>query len=325
MYFSGYLENQRKKALAMGGGNAEKNKKKEINIVVAFDNNYCIHAYPLFLSILENSKNFYNFYIFYSDSELSDKNRKLLVEFFEKYPCKLIFKKIEKDIFENLECSVEYLSSAAYYRLIAFDKIPEKRVIYLDLDMIVNCDLKKFYNFDLMSKPLGAIQDYIFGLKGKGNYFNSGILLVDLEKWRTDKYLQKCLDAIMGNSDKLKYPDQDTLNEVFKNNWQHLPLKYNRQKILFDFRSSDFHISSTQYNSLLDNPAIIHYTGRIKPWHFRYVFPDKKYYSKYIKKTSYKDDVNKDFSIRNIGFFVLRWLVYKLKVRRALNKVEGML
>jgi len=97
-------------------------------------------------------------------------------------------------------------------------------------------------------------------------------------------------------------------------------LEYNRQKILFDFRSSAFHIPLKQYKSLLKTPSIIHYTGRIKPWHFRYVFPDKKEYIKYLKMSPYADKINKDFSIKNIGFFILRWLVYKLKIRGYLGR-----
>lgn len=298
----------------------------KIDVVVAFDDNYCMHAYTLFLSILENSKkNFYNFYIFYSDSQLSEKNKKLLGAFFKEYSCKLIFEKVEEKVFEELSYAMKYLSVATYYRLVAFDKLPGKRVIYLDMDIIVNCDLEKFYNIDLGTHTIGAIQDYIFGLKAKGDYFNAGVLLVDLEKWRENKYSKKCIDVGMKKSADFRYADQDTLNEVFKNSWQHLPLKYNRQKILFDFRSSDFHISSVRYRSLLSAPAIIHYTGRIKPWHFRYVFPDKKYYTKYLKKTPLEKNVNKDFSVKSIGFFVLRWFVFKLKLRKSLNGVERLI
>ena len=295
----------------------------KINVVVSSDDNYCIHIYPLFLSILENSKgNFYNFYIFHSGSKLSEKNKDLLKGFFEKYSCKLIFKKINDDIFEKLECSVKYLSSATYYRLIAFNEIPEKKVIYLDLDIIVNCDLKEFYNSNLMSNPIGAIKDYILGLEYRKDYFNAGVLLVDLEKWKKNGYSKKCLHNILKDSDTPAYDDQDVLNKVFKNNWQHLPLKYNRQKILFDFYGSYFHISQAQYNSLLNSPAIIHYTGRTKPWHFRYVFPDKKYYIKYLKKTPWMNDLNKDFSVISFCFFVLRWLIYKFKIRKILNVLK---
>ncbi|KKM13573.1 hypothetical protein LCGC14_1714960, partial [marine sediment metagenome] len=160
--------------------------------------------------------------------------------------------------------------------------------------------------------------DYIFGIKDCGDYFNAGVLLVDLNKWKKNKCSEKCLHANIGG--KFEWADQGALNEVLKNNWQHLPLEYNRQKILFDFRSSAFHIPLKQYKSLLKTPSIIHYTGRIKPWHFRYVFPDKKEYIKYLKMSPYADKINKDFSIKNIGFFILRWLVYKLKIRGYLGR-----
>lgn len=292
-----------------------------ISITISTDDNYCMHASSLVLSILENSNpvDFYKFYIFYSTSGLSSKNIEKLHKIFEEFNCELIFKEL-KDIFTKFKCDTKHLNSAAYYRLISLDRIPEKRVIYLDIDTIVESDMRELYNFDLEGKAVGAVSDYIVGVRGNEDYFNSGVLLVDLDKWKSQNYSKKSLDYLEKNAKKLKFADQDALTHVFYGKWKKLPLRFNRQKIIHEFSNSEMKLSKKEYDKLLKFPSIIHYTGPRKPWHFKYVFPDKKNYIKYIEKTPWKNEINKDISIKSGIFFVLRWLVYKLRLRNFLEK-----
>ena len=297
-------------------------KNETINVTMSTDDNYCGHMCALINSILDNSKEKYNFYIFYSKEELSEKNRKIVKNLFDNKNCKIIFKEIGEDIFKKFNCSVDYINSTAYYRLVSFEKILEKKVIYLDLDIIVNCDLKDLWNFSLGKSSIGAVYDYILGLKDGGDYFNSGVLVVNLEDWQKNNSTKKCLDFLEKNKELLRYPDQDALNNVFRRKWKKLPLEFNRQKIIWDYPASIFKISKEKYNSLIKSKGIIHYTGPVKPWSFKYVFPDKKYYLKYLSKTPWREEVNKDISIKNILFFLARWLMYKLKNR---DFVEGVI
>jgi len=269
----------------------------EINITMSTDDNYCMHACSLIMSILENSgKDYYKFYIFYSNSGLSKRNRDYLIKFFKDNNCKLIFKEIDKEIFSGLTCPIAHISEAANYRIASFEMIPEDRVIYLDLDMIVLSDIKKLFNFKIGNSVLGAVSDYAMGLFSRRKYFNSGMLLVDLKKWREQKYSEKVISYMRNNDGLLGCPDQDALNYVLKNDWVSLPLKFNRQKIVYELKAKDMSISKSLRKELLNKPAIIHYTGPIKPWHFRYVFPDKSKYIKNIKKTKWKNEINKEIA-----------------------------
>lgn len=298
----------------------------EVNVTISFDDNYCKHAASLIFSILDNAskEDFYNLYIFYSEENLSKESREKLKKLFKDYNCKLIFKEVKGKEIKFSSLFKKYLSKigsiATLYRLISFNKIPKKRIVYLDIDVIVKDDLKKLYNQTLEQKTVGAIDEYIIGLSKEREYFNAGILLVDLEKWRKNNYTKKCLELIKKKKGDFLHGDQGVLNEVFENKWKHLPLRFNRQKILFEYSPKDLGISKERYKELLKNPAIIHYTGPIKPWHFKYVFPDKKDYIKNLDKTSWKGEINKDFSLKTLIFYILRWIVYKLKLRKFLEK-----
>lgn len=298
----------------------------EINVTFSFDDNYCQHAAALIMSILDNAseEDFYNFYIFYSESGLSKSNRKRLKKLFKKYECNLIFKIInnkKERLFEKFKDFIDHIGSkAALYRLISFDEIPEKKIIYLDVDTIVKKNLGNLYKKKLGTNIIGAIPDYILGKKKGRDYLNSGVILINLEKWKKEDCSEKCLKMIKNR--KFKYLDQDALNKIFKNNWKGLPLEYNRQKILFEYTPQDLDISKEKYKELLKNPSIIHYTGPIKPWHFKYVFPDKKDYIKNLNKTPWKNKINEDLGIKSLIFYILRWPIYKLKMRKLIEKLN---
>jgi len=297
-------------------------KNETINVTMSTDDNYCGHMCALMKSILKNSNRKYNFYIFYTKKDLNESNRKLVSNLFSSYDCKISFKEIDGKIFEKSILNDEYISSATYFRLMSFNKINKDRVIYLDLDIIVMGDLGELYDSNLRGHTLGAVPDYILGLKDKKEYFNAGVLLIDLNKWKEENYTKKCLSYLQNNGHNLRYADQDILNEIFKGEWKSLPLKFNRQKIIWDYGPKTFGISKKEYDKLIKYPGIIHYTGPVKPWSFKYVFPDKKYYLKYLSKTPWREEVNKDISIKNILFFLARWIMYKLKIR---DYVEGII
>ncbi len=58
--------------------------------------------------------------------------------------------------------------------------------------------------------------------KENEKYFNSGMMLIDLVRWRAKSITQKVLDYINQNPEKLRFHDQDALNAILYNDWLHL-------------------------------------------------------------------------------------------------------
>ncbi|MBR7025853.1 MAG: glycosyltransferase family 8 protein [Selenomonadaceae bacterium] len=132
-------------------------------------------------------------------------------------------------------------NSAMFYRLFIPKLLPdEKKAIYLDADIIVNLDITELWQTDLENHPLAVVLESEDGaiparysklviegfVKGE-NYFNSGVLLMNLEVLREE---EENINA--GIKFKSKHPewwlyDQEVLNYCFETRTFALPLKFN--------------------------------------------------------------------------------------------------
>jgi lipopolysaccharide biosynthesis glycosyltransferase len=157
-------------------------------------------------------------------------------------------------------------TSATYYRL----QIPEvlkdryDKVITLDADTSIECNLENLYNIDLEGNIIGAITDESPGLLEYSQkilqlknpkYMNAGVLLVDINKWLNFNTTFKILKYIKENKYIVRYSEQDGIIKVLEDNIKWLPRQYN---IFNNFKAPELlETNSTE--------RIIHYTS-IKPW-----------------------------------------------------------
>ena len=142
---------------------------------------------------------------------------------------------------EGINCTRRF-SYMALTRCFLSKILNEKKIIYLDVDTIINDNLKELWNFNLGSACLA-------GRAEQGDYLNSGVLLMNLELIRKLNYedtfcnlLTKC---------KMMYPDQDALNIIFKTSKKKLPKKFN--------------ILGTK-EPFTEKIVIRHFAGLKKPW-----------------------------------------------------------
>lgn len=119
----------------------------------------------------------------------------------------------------------------------------EDKIIYLDVDTIVNKSLQELWDYDLENTCIAARAE------NKNGYFNSGVLLMNLKKIR-ELELDKTLDYHLKTS-HFQFPDQDALNITFKFNKVLLPQKFNV-------------MGHIVYN--MDKIVIRHFCGVTKPW-----------------------------------------------------------
>ncbi|MDO5386094.1 MAG: DUF4422 domain-containing protein, partial [Pseudomonadota bacterium] len=175
-----------------------------------------------------------------------------------------------------------------YYRLFLHNVLQKyKKVLYLDSDIIVKKDIAELFNIDLKENIIGAAKDievirsyqnnketenyinHILKLKNPYNYFNSGVLLLNLEEMRK-RNIQQIFQNLLNKLHMPKMPDQDILNvalqnnvEFFSENWNfeyHIPLV--SVNCPYDIPAQYME----KYQKAKENPYIIHYTGPSKPW-----------------------------------------------------------
>ena len=140
--------------------------------------------------------------------------------------------------------------------------------MYLDVDTIVNKDISQFYNesFDgklvIASHDMGIFDGSLDYDKVKSinidpnEYFNSGVLLMNLQEMRKEGLTSKRLLSILN---MYKLPDQDILNIAFK-----AKVKWTDEK-KYNFYTMQSYKLGRGYAWAKENAYILHFAGR-KPW-----------------------------------------------------------
>jgi lipopolysaccharide biosynthesis glycosyltransferase len=138
------------------------------------------------------------------------------------------------------------ITRATYLRLTMIEMLSPtiKRVLYLDVDMIVNGDLRPLWNTDLHDKVCAAVVDpgvnpdefaVKWSLPRPGQYFNAGVMLIDLEKLRAKPLFQRAIAILENPTAQCEYADQDALNVVLWNEWLPVDPAWNFQrKFMYD-------------------------------------------------------------------------------------------
>lgn len=187
---------------------------------------------------------------------------------------------IDSEKFDHFKLSAHF-SIAVYFRLLATEVLPKEleKVLYLDSDLVVIGSLHELYNLDISEYALAAWGHPIVSTKKRlemqsDRYFNSGVMLINLQAWRCDQIALRACDFVKKHPQKIKFPDQDALNKIVDGNFLHLPQKWNA---LVDL--------STGQSQVNEETAIAHFVGSLKPWQAWCFNPAKKIYWTYLRQS----------------------------------------
>lgn len=171
------------------------------------------------------------------------------------------------------------LSPAALFRLLAPELLPQaERVIYLDADTVVTSSLRPLWELDLEGHHAAAVRDggtafaagplgpdwRDLGLEPGQPYFNSGLLVMALDAWRSAAVGERALEVLRTSTSR--WGDQDALNVVLTGHLKELPRRWNLQTPDVEGRSLAWALWRDDLEEALRDPAVIHYTERSKPW-----------------------------------------------------------
>lgn len=211
--------------------------------------NYTKYVGASLCSIFENTKEWVTVH-FLHDYTLSTDNRRLLMQLVRSYGQQIVFYDFEKLFKKRFEAFEEKnawmkpnlkkgVSQATWYRLVMGEVLPKvERLIYLDGDIIVNMDIAELWNEDTGKNGLAAVPDTVIqeghyslmvqkGLCKEERYFNAGVLLLDMEKYRQQEQLLERGAEFLRENELIDYLDQDVLNHFFNKDCRLLPEKYN--------------------------------------------------------------------------------------------------
>lgn len=276
---------------------------QSLKIAFASDENYVMSLGCTITSILKNAGPDEDFTFFLLDGGISDASKEKLEQLKKIRNFELVFLTPDWEVLSRCP-TVGYLAQSMYSRLFLPDLLPhEPRILYLDCDLIVTASLSELWNTDLEGKSLGICTDnmefqrdkFLLGLyhpiKGT-QIFNSGVILMDLEKIRENGKFHRCFEWIQANKETTKLPDQDALNECFQDDKKHLPYRWNIQvptvngKFVEKFR----YVKNEEREEALRNPkGILHFIGAIKPFHYGYSSPYRAFFWTYLEQTPWAD------------------------------------
>lgn len=237
------------------------NKKKlknqdAITLVFAGDDNYIEPLSVALTSVNMNTKTPVE--VFILTEGFSDKNTYFIRQLDDKLAnINVRIQSINADVFEMFPIN-ERWSKSIYFRYLIPELLPlKKRALYIDGDTLIFNDLSDFFNSDLENSVIAGVSDFEESqflekplFKQHTFYINSGVLLMDLEKFRDLKLTRELFKATDIYKNEFTHYDQDAINFVLKERIKPLSIKYNAQhKIHIPF-----------------NKVIYHYSGTEKPW-----------------------------------------------------------
>lgn len=196
---------------------------------------------------------------------------------------------------------IGHVSKAMWYRIWLPDLVPESRVLYLDCDTLVVDDLTPLRSIDLTGYYLAAADVPLLregdwrvrlDVPDGGDYFNSGVLLLNLDAMRADDVSARIAAFGRERAALLKWPDQDALNAVLGHRRLRLHPRWNCQNRLFDPRDDGtVTFTADEARDATTNPAIVHFEGPgdNKPWHFLNTHPWGQAYREAMAATPWRD------------------------------------
>jgi lipopolysaccharide biosynthesis glycosyltransferase len=290
-------------------------QQEPIVVVCAADDKYAMPLGVMIRSVLANLKGNRQINLFIIDGGICNHNKKKIVKSLNSKQCEVIFLSkpdfLIKDIKEADQYCVNkgienktHLSVAAYYRLLIAELLPQQfeKAIYLDCDLILQEDLEKLWQIDLEENYLLAVPDMWIdsisahngllnyqelGLDANLKYFNSGVIVINLKKWRTERIFAKAVEYFKKNKIYVRFHDQDILNALFAGKWGEIDPRWNVTPGIYEYPSWEVSpFAENVYNNLLNEPFIIHFAAEKKPWNSKDVLL-KEHFFHYVDLTAW--------------------------------------
>jgi len=284
--------------------------KDSLNVFFATSKLYLQHFTVAATSLLENNKDI-DIKIFVIHEAMEPDALDVPRRFFrDKYALEINFINIGDVDFTRFRTN-DYFGKYTYYRLFVADVAPAgvNIALFLDVDLVVTGSLKELAGIDMSDKYICAVSETSVGdnierLQQLGvpaeSYFNAGVQLINLKRWREEKLRDKFIAIADTYGKQLKWVDQDILNIYFANNWQPLNKKYNAIHLL---------------KLLPQTPVIVHYNTFSKPWHYVDTHPYNYLYWQYLKLTPFAGRRAEAFSVKN--FILKNGRLVKRQLRKA--------
>jgi len=188
-------------------------------------------------------------------------------------------------------------TTIVYARIFIPEVLPDvEKCIYLDSDIIVECDIKELWETSLAGgcclhhndgyalaasaddsqDKTGTDSNSRLNLSPKHKYFNNGLLIINCKMWREEHLAAKLLELARTNGEDFHCPTQDLFNVFFENNYFCFPTEYNSMPVV--------------HKNEIDYSAKIYHFVMEQPWFFPNA-PQQEIFWRYARKTPFCEQI----------------------------------
>ena len=271
--------------------------------MLATDENYAAPCAVVIESLLRNTADPSAIAIYVYGSNLTEQTQQRLKAVADRHDASLTIHQPDMSRLQDLPLR-ENFTADAYNKVLAPDDFSDQnRLLYLDCDLLVERDVQPLFEIDLGEKVAGAVPNgpapFITEFNRRHGFpldepvFNTGVLLVDPEKWKERGVAEQVIRWIAKNEDRLIYRDQDGINAILKEHIKPLGSHWNVEAR--HYRDKWMGISE-RWDEVEGDDVILHYTGPRKPWKRWVYVPRQRSYREYLEATPFSSS---DFMARN--------------------------
>ncbi|MBO6281764.1 MAG: glycosyltransferase family 8 protein [Alphaproteobacteria bacterium] len=214
-----------------------------------------------------------------------------------------------------------HINQTTNYRLMLSSMKPEiKKCILSDADLVYVADIKELWNTDVEDFYMAAVPDPAdknrtknwirqLPIYKKEHYVNTGVTVLNLEKWRQDNIESRFFTYAGLYHRYLTFPDQDLINIVL-----HFRVKYLNPR--FNAMPEQKYYSLSEQISAFYEPAVIHWAGPDKPWQNPDT-PQPQYFWDYVNLSPFSAQIYADYYLPKISTVLKKYLDCPTKQKKS--------
>ncbi len=260
-----------------------------MDILYSSSDSYAFLTGISILSLLENNKSCEHIHIYIMDNAITELNKNRLVGVVHSYNREITFVPMP-DMKEKtgIDIKTGRWNISTFGRLYMAEILPlnVEKVLNIDCDTIIVDSLEPLWNMDISKYIVGGMLESIndryrtnIGMNAGESFLNGGILMMNLNRVREERYEDKFTKFIKKYSGRLGYLDQDVINGVVSEKDKIvLPIRYNVISIYYystyeqtlKYRRANKFYSKKEFIESVKNPGLVHFTtcflDGLRPW-----------------------------------------------------------
>lgn len=293
-----------------------------INICYVVDRRLTKQIGVSITSLLMNTSYPKSIRIFVIHENLKLKERFKLLKLANNYDANIEFIEVDRQQFIYFKPMYKD-SYATYFKILIPKLLNVAKIVYIDSDTLVLNDINSLYRIKLGNYKIAAVLDYnCFHMIEKLNlplkhYFNTGVMLMNLDSLRSSSFSDKAMLYINENPD-IEFHEQDAINFISNKHFFNLDFNWNVMHYFYSpIELEKLSIEDLEpINVAINNPKIVHFTGQRKPWKLFNKHPLGNLYLTYAKESPFKLRHYLDFSL----LITYLKIVFNKKIRKIHEK-----